>query len=175
MLQCDAEWGMSHASATMPHLCDTTHGPHAWLSATSPIDTWYWCALARGPFCAALLRNNTWHDSFMCVTWLIYVCDMTHSCVLRTSASRGPYSAALLRNNVNHGSFYAALLRTCVTRGLFCATCGAFSYRVTWLFYVCDMTHLCVWHDSFMCVTWSRVTWLFHVCDMTHSCMLHVS
>jgi len=31
------------------------------------------------------------------------------------------------------------------------------SYRwfmcVTWLIHVCDMTHSCVWHDSFMCVT----------------------
>ena len=25
---------------------------------------------------------------------------------------------------------------------------------VTWLDYVCDMTRLCVWHDSIMCVTW---------------------
>jgi len=37
---------------------------------------------------------------------------------------------------------------------------------VTWLMHVCDMTHSCVWHDSFMCVTW-----LIHVCDMTHSCV----
>jgi len=35
---------------------------------------------------------------------------------------------------------------------------------VTCLIHVCDMTPLCVWHDSFMCVTW-----LIHVCDMTHS------
>jgi len=32
------------------------------------------------------------------------------------------------------------------------------------------MTHSCVWHDSFMCVTW-----LIHVCDMTHSCVWHDS
>jgi len=28
----------------------------------------------------------------------------------------------------------------------------------------CDMTHSCVWHDSFICVTW-----LIHMCDVTHS------
>jgi len=33
---------------------------------------------------------------------------------------------------------------------------------------VCDMTHSCVWHDSFVCVTW-----LILVCDMTHSCVQH--
>jgi len=28
--------------------------------------------------------------------------------------------------------------------------------------YVCDMTHVCVWHDSFMCVKW-----LIYLCDYT--------
>jgi len=34
---------------------------------------------------------------------------------------------------------------------------------VTWLIYTCDMTHLYVWHDSFICVTW-----LIYTFDMTH-------
>jgi len=41
---------------------------------------------------------------------------------------------------------------------------------VTWLIHVCDMTHSCAWHESFMCVTW-----LAHVCDMTRSCVWHDS
>ena len=41
---------------------------------------------------------------------------------------------------------------------------------VTWLMHVCDMTHACVWHDS-----WMRVTWLMHACDMTHACVWHDS
>jgi len=32
------------------------------------------------------------------------------------------------------------------------------------------VTHSCVWHDSFMCVTW-----LIHMCDMTHSYVWHDS
>jgi len=32
------------------------------------------------------------------------------------------------------------------------------------------MTHLYVWHDSFICVTW-----LIHMCDMTHSYVWHDS
>ena len=49
---------------------------------------------------------------------------------------------------------------------------------------MCDMTHLYVWHDSFICVTWlihmcdmthSCVPWLIHMCDMTHSCVCHDS
>jgi len=34
----------------------------------------------------------------------------------------------------------------------------------------CDMSHSCVWHDAFMCVTW-----LIHVFDMTHSYVWHDS
>jgi len=33
---------------------------------------------------------------------------------------------------------------------------------------VCDVTRLCVWHDSFICATW-----LIHMCDMTHSYVRH--
>jgi len=25
--------------------------------------------------------THVWHDSFICVTWLIHMCDMTHSYV----------------------------------------------------------------------------------------------
>jgi len=51
---------------------------------------------------------------------------------------------------------------------------------VTRCTHVCDMTHLCVWYDALICVTWciyvrhipfTCVTWRIHVCDMTHSCV----
>ena len=70
-----------------------------------------------------------WHDSFICVTWLTQICDMTHSNVWDIS-----------------------------------------SIRVTWLIRMCDMTHSYVWHDSIICVTW-----LIHMCDTTHSYMWHDS
>jgi len=56
---------------------------------------------------------------------------------------------------------------------------------------MCDMTHLHVWHDSFLCGQAAResslsrtrlpelaricVTWLIHMCDMTHSHVWHDS
>ena len=62
-------------------------------------------------------------------------------------------------------------------------TCHIFVWlpasHVTWPIYKCDtshshmrcdMTHLCVWHDSFMCATW-----LIYVCDMTHLYVWHDS
>jgi len=48
----------------------------------------------------------------------------------------------------------------------------------TWLIHMYDMTYLCVWHDSSMCVTHDSlmcVTWLIHVCVITHSCVWHDS
>jgi len=36
-----------------------------------------------------------------------------------------------------------------------------------WLIHMCDASHLYVWRDSFMCVTW-LVRWCDDVCDVTH-------
>jgi len=76
-----------------------------------------------------MTHSCVWHDSFMCVTWPIHLCDMTHSCVW-------------------HDSFI----------------------RVPWLIHMCDMTYSHVWHDSSICVTW-----LIHMCDMTHPSVWHVT
>ena len=56
----------------------------------------------------------------------------------------------LIHGNVRHNCF----IYTCVT----------------WPIHTCDMTHLYVWHDSFICVIW-----LIHMCDMTHSYVWHDS
>jgi len=65
-------------------------------------------------------------------------------------------------------------------------------YVLMWLIRMCDMTHSCVWHYSFVRMTWFirvcdvtlsyvwhdsfvRVTWLIRVCDMTHSYVWHDS
>ena len=60
---------------------------------------------------------------------------------------------------------------------------------VTWLIHVCDMTHSCVWHDSFICVWVSHtsfrrrcvwrdsficVTWLIHMCRVIVEWLIHV-
>jgi len=35
-----------------------------------------------------MTHTYVWHDSFICVTWLIHICDMTHSLVLYDSFIR---------------------------------------------------------------------------------------
>ena len=148
-----------------------------------------------------MTHSYVWYDSFICVTWLIHICDMTHTRCIHV----GPY-IFMYRYSYSRSSFIC----------------------VTWLIhmckmthsYVCDMTHTrCiqmgpislyintialsrhsyVWHDSFVCVTWLIpmcdmthsmcdmthsyvwhdsficVNWLIHICDMTHSYVWHES
>ena len=47
--------------------------------------------------------------------------------------------------------------------------------HVMWILDLCDMTHLYVRHDSFICETCLCIhsTWLIHMCDMKHSYMWH--
>ena len=71
-----------------------------------------------------MTRSYAWHESFICFTWLVHVCDMTHWYVW-------------------HDAFICW----------------------TWLVYTCDRAHWYVWQDSLMCVC----LWLIHICDIIHS------
>jgi len=83
------------------------------------------------------------HDSFICATWRIRMCDrlmhmydMTHSRVW--------YVWCLCR--MTH-SYVRRDVLVCVTDSCIC---------ITWLIHMCDMCHV-------------SVPWLLHMCDMTHS------
>ena len=118
-----------------------------------------------------------WYDSFLCVTWLIRMCDMTnsyvwHMCDMTYSCVFSLRSARPLRRNLWltwHDSFM------CVTWLMHC---------VTQLLLMRDKTHSCAWHDSFLNVTWMILTcssWGQHALsgatcdpwDMTPSCVWH--
>ena len=73
-----------------------------------------------------LIHTCVWRDSSMCVTWLIHKCDMTHPCVWHDSSICATW---LIHTYVWHDS----------------------SICVTWLI------HACVWHDSSICVTDSSI------------------
>jgi len=91
------------------------------------------------------------HDSFICVTWLIQMCDMTHSYVW-------------------HAWFI------CVTWLIqMCDMTHSYVWQdsfmcVTWLIHMRDMSHSYVQYDSII-----RVTWLIHMRDMSHSYVRHDS
>ena len=114
-----------------------------------------------------------WHDAFICVTWLIYLCDITHShvwhgslmCATRIQMSDMTHSFTCviwIYLRVWHDSFTISHMWHAAFIG---ATC---------LIHTCDMTHSHVWHDSLMAFAMLLdssicVTWLIRVCDITHS------
>jgi len=83
-----------------------------------------------------------WHDSFICVTWLIHMCDMTHSYVWHVT-----------HLYMWHDSFI------CVTWLIHMCD--------MWRIPTCDMTHSYAGHDSF--IHMSLMTCVS--CDKTHSYM----
>jgi len=69
-------------------------------------------------------------------------------------------------HNVRHSSYICACSPKADTAQ---ANLGRDSFvYVTWIIYMCDMTHSYVRHDAFICVSWRT-----HMCDMTHSYMCH--
>ena len=117
-------------------------------------------------------QTNKWGPLFWLkrenmLTWLIHMCDRTHSQMWCESST-----VVAKRIHVREDRY--------VWNGLFEGH-DSFTY-VKWLVHTCemthsqDMTHSHVWndsfagHDSFACVTWLiHRTWLIRMCDMTHS------
>jgi len=111
--------------------------------------------------------------AFICVIWLLHMCDMTpsyvpprRSCLLCVTWLN--HTCDMTHSDTWHDSFI----------------------YVTWLLHVCDMIPACVmipsyiWHDLFICAIpcffsdmWRKsfmcVTWLLHMCDMTPSYLWH--
>jgi len=92
------------------------------------------------------IYSQVWHDSFICVKWLI------PRLMLRAPSPATPISSTLFEENKQSFAWHDSFM--CVTR----------------LIHVCDMTHSYVWYDSFICVIW-----LIHMCDMTCSYGRHDS
>jgi len=108
-----------------------------------------------------MTHSCVWHDSFVCVTWLIHVCvtQLIHVC------------------NMNHFSFVGYTSSVCCLciRKRSCHTHVSLCPKETCL----GHKDTCVWHDLVICVTWlihlclfMCVLWHVHVCDMTHSSLL---
>jgi len=119
-------------------------------------------------FCSS---GCVWHDSFIRVTWLMHMCDLTHSYVWHES-----FICMTRPNDWDLREFCSS---GCVWHDSF--------IRVTWLIHMCDMTQSYLWHDLFMrsaaldvcgmphSHVWRDsficVTWLSHMCDMNlHTC-----
>ena len=130
------------------HMCDMTY---LYVFAAIPCCrlNQRWCVMSRThthtpiPVCD-MTHSYVWHDSFICVIWLIHTCDMTHLYVFAAS----PCCLLNQRCTKNFKKLWCVMSRT----------------------HTHTHTHSCVWHDSFICVTW-----LIPMCDMTHSYVWHDS
>ena len=109
------------------------------------------------------------------VTWLIHMCDVTHTYVRHDS-----YDIADTRTDtvsetlwfrtwrdMTHSLVFFKTARYMLKRGRLRCRFGPY---VTWLIHICNMTHSHVRHDSFV-----DATWLIHMCNMTHSYVQHGS
>jgi len=158
------EWVMSHTWmsqschmygwVTLPVSQESAHGPqkiytmnescHAYEWVTSHIwmSLWMSHVTHMNASChACVLHIHVWHDAFICVTWLIHMCDVTHSYVRHDSLIYITHTCDKTHSYEWHDSFI----------------------RETWLIHT--------WRDSFICATWLTNTWLIHTWDMTHSYM----
>ena len=113
-----------------------------------------------------VIPSYVWHDLFICVTWLIHMCDMTHSYVWQDL-----FTCVKWLMHVWHDSFISDVTHLYVWHGPF--TCDICVWR--------DSNNWNVWHDAFTCVrfvhvcqdSFTRVTWPIHMYDMTHSYVWH--
>ena len=102
-------------------MCDMTHAyvwHDSWLMHTSD---WYWWTHYPPRNMTMHYRIDVTHDSFISVTWLIHVCDMTRSRVRHDSFKCMTWLIHMfdmIHSHVRHDSFI----------------CG------TWLIHMCDMT-----------------------------------
>jgi len=95
-----------------------------------------------------MTHSYMWHDSFICVTWLIHMCDITHSQLTWTIQGL---------NN------FHLLTQTMYTRSIY--MCHAICARDMWL--VIFTCHICTWLAIFTCHFW----YLHVTCDKRY---LHV-
>ena len=137
---------------------------HIWLSHVTHKEEWHVPWMQLDSFCIVFVSCvymhvtsivfifvHVWHDSSICLIWLIHMCDMTRSYTCK-AISYG-WHDSFVRSTWLMYMFHIPLSYLCHDS----------SICVTWLIYVCDMTHPYVRHDLFI-----HVTWFFHMCDTIH-------
>jgi len=153
--------------AWLIHVRDMTHPQTKWMYL--PPLCWRTGCVWHDAFMCVVWLIHVWHDSFVRVKSFIHMFDVTHSCAWHDSSTD--------KMNV----FASFVLKVCACVTWLVHVRGVTHSRVTWLIRTCEISHSCVWRDSFMCVTW-----LIHgqnecicllcavglcMCDMTRSCV----
>jgi len=142
------------------HMCDITHlndillprahSPMPPMCDTTHSNVWHdsficvtWLVHMRD-----MTHSYAWHDSFICVTWLIQVRDMTYPNHSLLPRAHSPTPSPMCYMYMRYGSFICGIWSDSFIRVTWLIHCE------TWLIDTCDMTHSYMWHDWFICVTW---------------------
>ena len=91
----------------------------------------------------------------MCMTWLIFMCDMTHS-ALQNSPARQTWLIFMCVTWQHSFSRQKSVMSLAQTR--LRERHDSF-LSVTWLIHTCDMTRSYEWHDSFICMWHKNCVW----------------
>jgi len=106
----------------------------------------------RRIYISDLTHLHMWRDSFTCVTWLVYICDVIQWYVMtRLHMWRDSFTYVTWLFNIRDVT-HLHMWHDSVT-------------YVTWLVYICDVIHSHMWRDSFTDVTWLSDT---HVATRLH-------
>ena len=153
------KWVMSHIYMShVTHMNESCHLHIAqFLLIIHPVAldvALFTVALGRAT-CLSHLRDMThsykWHDSFICVAWLIHMCDMTHSYVCHESCICVTWlihMCDMTHSYVWHDSFICNIHPVALKIALKMQKCILALSRATCLSQMCDMTYSYVWHDS---------------------------
>jgi len=176
------------------HMCDMTIS-YAWHDVFICVRLMHVCTCLCSHTTTRALINKR-HTYLMRMTWLIHMCDTTHSLACHDhfiSVTR-----IIHMRHVAHS--YVSMFthnHTCFTKEMV-----HLPHSCDMTHSMCDMTISCVWHDSFICVTphlrmcqcpptttrtltnkrynylihvwydsFTCVRWLLHMCDMIVSCV----
>ena len=116
--------------------------------------TWFCTCISVSWFCNLIYRPVKL-DSFVCVAWLVQMCDRTHL-----------YATRLIYTWHMTDIYAAWLIHSCDRTHSYM---WQDSFKcVIWLIHLCAMTLSCVCHDLFM-----YVPWLIHMCAVTRAYVWH--
>ena len=107
-----------------------------------------------------MTHSHAWHDSFICVAWLIHMHHVTRNIA---TLSFTLFPCDMTHSYAWHDSFICVTWLIRMRDMTHSNVWHVFFICVTWLTHMCDITHSHAWHHSFI-----SVKSLFHVCDMTH-------
>jgi len=122
-----------------------------------------------------MTRLYSWHDLLICVTWLIHISDMTHSCQWHDSFIFVTHLCDMTHSYKWHDSFinirrYSFICWTCIIS--IYATwhiCDLYEWVMShrWVSHVTYINVSCHLHHLHICDTYLLDMHHFHICDMT--------